>query len=238
VKRLLMISLVVLLLAGCSGGLIRPRVEKGIRDALPEYIGPAKEYTVSADGSTTAMMKGLIERLHIEGRDVQIDPNLVLGHISVVMDEVRYHPSTHELESVRSTAFQATISEAAVNRYVEQMQRSDADSQPPPSLHVKLEPGSVLVEFVPKVAGIDVLVSVAGRPVIADGDKVNFQADKASAAHLPVPSYVVNKLLDSANPILDMSVMRFPVTLQDIIVKKGAVVIKGNAQFKPVSTEQ
>lgn len=225
-RKLVPIAVFILFVAGCSGGLIRPRVEKGIRNALPNYIGPAKEYTVRADGSTSAMMKGLIESLHIEAKDVQVDPQLILTHLSVDMDQVRYDTGSRKLTSVRNTTFQAAVSEDAVNRYIELTRTSESD------LGVNLQPGKVLVEFVPNVAGLDVLVSVAGKLVIVDGDKVNFEADRAAVAHVPMPAYLVNKALQRVNPVLDMSMMRFPVTLQDITVSKGTVVIKGNAQFK------
>ncbi|HUV05262.1 MAG TPA: DUF2993 domain-containing protein [Armatimonadota bacterium] len=227
--RLFWVAILAVFVAGCSGGLIRPRVEKGIRNALPDYIGPAREYKVRADGSTSAMMRGLIEHLHIEGMDLQLEPKLLVSRISVDMDEVRYHPRTREIKSVRETTFEATLSEVAVNAYIEKNRQGESD------LRVKLEPDKVTVEFIPRVAGVNVLVSVTGRPVIAGGDKVNFVADSASAAHLPVPAYVVNKMLERANPILDMSLMRFPVSLEDIAVKKNAVIVKGRAQFKPAS---
>ena len=226
-RKLILAILVAGLIVGCSGGIVRPRVEKGIENALPQYIGPAKEYKVQADGSTTSMMDGLIERLHIEGREVQIDPKLLLSRILVDMSEVRYHPRTRELTSVKSTVFQAAVSESAVNRYIEQAREGEA------KLQVRLEPGKIRVEFVPSVVGVDVLISISGRPEIAAGDKVNFVADSGSVAHLPVPSYVVNKVLDRVNPILDMALMKFPVSLKDIVVKKNEVVIKGSADFKP-----
>ena len=226
-RILLPILVLATLVAGCSGGLIRPKVEKGIRNALPNYIGPARQYTVRADGSSTAMLKGFIERLHIEGEEVEISSDLVITRMSVDMDEVRYDTGARELQSVRSTTFQAEMSEDAVNRCVEKANDSDFD------LNLRLKPGEIWVDFVPNVVGVNVPVSIAGRPVIVGGNKVNFEADRATLAYVPLPAYLVNKVLDKLNPILDMSTMRFPVTLEVIGVKNGAVVIKGSAQFKP-----
>jgi len=230
--KLSWLAILAAFVAGCSGGLIRPRVEKGIRNVLPNYIGPAKEYIVRADGSTSSMIKGLIEHLHIEGKDVQLDPKLLVAQMLVDMDEVRYDPETRELKSVRETTFEASLSEAAVNAYIGKSRESDSD------LRVRLEPNKVAVEFVPKVVGLNVPVLVTGRPVIAGGDKVNFVADSASVAHLPIPAYIVNKALNKVNPILDMSLMRFPVCLGGVEVKENAVVVKGRAQFKPEPSQQ
>ena len=223
--RRLFALLIVLLVAGCSGGIIRPRVENGIRDALPDYIGPAKEYRVRCDGESTAMLGGVIKRLHIEGTDVQVDPNLLLSRLIVDMDEVHVNPSSHEIKSVAATSFEAVVTEKAVNHYIQATRESESE------MSVGLEPGKVAVKFVPSIGGIDVLIAIAGTLSIAGGDKVNFDADKASVAHLPVPSLVANKVLDRVNPVLDMSAMKFPVSLSSITIRKGAVSIKGSAKF-------
>lgn len=217
-----------LTIGGCVSNVVKPRVEKGIREALPQYIGPAKQYTVRADGSSTDMLNGLIAGLHIEGRDVEIHPNLTVSRLIVDMQEVRFDPGSRAVTSVASTKFEATVSEAMVNRYIEETQ-GDSD------LTVRLDPGKVLVQFVPRVAGVDVLITVAGKPMIVGGDKINFVADAGSIARLPVPAFAVNKVLDRVNPILDMSVMKFPVQLTDLLVKKGSVVIRGTAVFKPAN---
>ena len=225
-RKFIPISILLVLLAGCSGGIVRPRVEKGIKNALPGYIGPAKEYTVRADGSTMDIMNGLIARLRIEGTDVQIDPNLLLSNLWVDMTEVRYNTS-RVVTSVKETKLSATVSEAVVNKYIEQARKGEDN------LSVGFEPSKVLVNFVPNVAGVNIAVSVSGAPEIVGGNKINFVADSGSVAHLPVPDYLVNKALDRMNPILDMSVLKFPVSLKKITIMKNAVFVEGSAEFKP-----
>ncbi|HET6455727.1 MAG TPA: DUF2993 domain-containing protein [Armatimonadota bacterium] len=226
-RRVLFALLIVTLVAGCSGGVIRPRVEDGIRDALPNYIGPAKEYKVRCDGDSTKMIGGKIERLYIEGKDVQVDPNLLIGRLIDDMDQVRFHPTSHKMKSVEATSFEAVVSEKAVNRYIEQTR--DSESQ----LGVELQPGKILVKFVPNIGGMDVLIAIAGTLSVAQGGKVNFEADKASVAHLPIPALVANKVLDRVNPVLDMSAMKFPVMLSGISINKGSVSVKGTMEFNP-----
>lgn len=225
--RRLLALLLVALVAGCSGGIIRPRVEDGIRDALPDYIGPAKEYSVRCDGNSGAMLGGVIKRLHIEGRDVQVDPNLLISRLIVDMNQVRFDPGSHKMKSVESTAFEAVVTEKTVNRYIAQTRQSESE------MSVQLQPGKVQVKFVPNIGGLDVLIAIAGTLSLAGGDKVNFEADKAAVAHLPIPSLVANKALDRVNPVLDMSAMKFPVILSGITINKGSVSIRGAMQFKP-----
>jgi len=224
-KKVFPFTILATLISGCAGGLIRSEVEKGVRHALPDYIGPARSYSVNVHGDSAAILKGRIERLEIEGEDVQVDPKLSIGHLYVDMRNVRCDVKTRALKTVEQASVDALISEAAVNRYIVQT-RGDS------SLTVKLEPGKILVQFLPKVLGVGVPIAVSGTPVIVGGDKINFQADSASLGRLPVPAPVVNKALDAVNPVLDLSTMRFPVILRDIIIEKGNVRVKGNAEFK------
>ncbi len=215
------------LVAGCAGQIIRPKIEAGIEKALPGYIGPAREYRVKASGSSTAMINGEFSALHITGREVQATKDLTIDLLTVEMKDVKADPSTRKLRSVGSTTFQAEITEQAVNAYV------NASRPQGNEVRVDLEPGKITVIARPTFYGIGAEVRVTGRPAIAGGSKVNFVADKASVSIVPVPAWVVNKLLDLVNPVLDLNQMKFPVSLTSVTIEKDTVQLAGKADFKP-----
>lgn len=225
-KKLVTITALAVFLVGCGGGFVRSKVERGIRNALPQYVGPAEKYTVRVDGSSTDMMNGFIKHLHIEGTAVQVDPKLLVSQLVVDMDEVRYN-SKRELTSIGKTIFGASVTEGDINRYLAQ---SDAKEY---NIKVRLTPSQVQVSFMPNVLGVNVAVTVAGKPEIVSGSKVNFVADSASAAHLPVPAFIVNQVLANINPILDMSEINFPIAMEHITIKNGSLNLGGRAEFKP-----
>ncbi len=226
-RRLIAILLAAGSLAGCSTGLVRPRVEKGIEKALPDYIGPAREYDVKVEGSERELLRGDIDALHITGRDVQITENLLVGSLVVDMTGVRADTSTRKLKSVESTTFRGTVTEKAVNDYV------NASRPEGKEMHIDLEKGSLTVTARPSFHGIGAEVKITGKPRIEGGSRVSFVADKASLSIVPVPASIVNLLLERVNPVLDLGKMKFPVTLTSVIVKKDAVDLAGNASFKP-----
>lgn len=226
-KKLILAVLVVMSLTGCSRDFIRSKVEEGIVKVLPSYIGPAEKYTVRANGSTSAMMNGLIERLHIEGEGVEVQPGLVVSHMTVDMDEVRYEPSTRQLTSVKNTVFEARISEAMANKLIESRQATNSD------LKVEFQNGKVIVKLAPSLLGIDVPIAITGQLEITDHSKLGFVADKASVARLPVPAFAVNKVLEKKNPVLDLTDLRFPVRLNGVRVSEKSIYLKGSATIKP-----
>lgn len=225
-KRLFLLTTILAVIAGCAGDLIRSKVERGIENSLPEYIGPAVKYSATVSGPSEPMLRGKIKHLHIEGRQVEAAPSLIIDHLIVDMDDVEADTKTRQIRSVARTVFEAQVSEESVNRYIE-ASRTDTKG-----LKVALENASVTVTAYPSFLGIDTEFKVVGRPVVAGGGKVNFVADRAALVKIPVPAFIVNKVLERVNPVLDLSEMRFPVVLTSLTVKKGFVVIKGQATFK------
>lgn len=214
------------LLTGCVGGIIRSKIAEGIEESLPQYIGPAKKYTVKASGPSEPMLRGKFEHLHIEGVEVQISQNLTVDRLEVDMDKVEADPNTRQIRSVASTVFKAEVSEKYINTYI-CAARPDIEG-----LTLDLKEGKLTVTARPSVLGIGVEFKVTGKPIIAGKDKINFVADSASLAKLPIPALVVNKVLDRMNPVLDLGEMQFPVALTNIAIKKDVVVINGKAEFK------
>ncbi|MDH7481533.1 MAG: DUF2993 domain-containing protein [Armatimonadota bacterium] len=214
------------LVTGCIGGVIRSKIAEGIEDSLPQYIGPAKKYSVKVLGPSEPMLRGKFEHLHIEGLEVQISENLMVDRLIVDMDKVEADPETRQIRSVAATVFTAEVAEKSINDYI-CAARPDIKG-----LTLDLQEGKLTVTARPSVLGIGVEFKVTGKPVIAGKDKINFVADSASLARLPIPALVVNKVLDRMNPVLDLGEMQFPVALTSIAIKNDAVIINGKAEFK------
>lgn len=225
-KKAAVLGIAAMFLAGCSTGIISSKIENGIRDSLPDYIGPAKEYKVQAKGSETGMISGSIDRLLIDGTDVQLKENLVIDRMSIDMSKVRFNPRTRKVKKVESTTFEAEISPKSMNAYIS---KSDDDKN---KIKIRLEDSKVIVDASPGFMGISIPVSIKGSPSIIGNSKIDFVADEASISIIPLPAFIINKLLRNINPVLDMSQMKFPVSIQDITIKKDKVIIKGSAEFQ------
>jgi uncharacterized protein YpmS len=224
-KKMALVAALAALVSGCAGGFVRSQAESGIRDALPTYIGPAKNYTVAVDGSASGIINGHMRHVRIEGTDVQIDPKLTVAQIVIDMDDVHYNHK-RQITRIGSTLFKASVTEAMVNHFAEQGQAKEYKAK------ATLTDGSVKVDCVARLLGAGMPVSFTGKPQIAHGNKINFVVDSASAAHLSIPAAIANKILDRVNPIIDMSTMKFPVTLDTISVKQGSIDVSGKAEIK------
>jgi len=228
-RKLLILSLCAAFLSGCAEGLVHSECEKGIGKALPQYIGPAANYDVHVEGSSGEILNGFIKHIRIEGKEVQAQNDLLLNILTIDMDGVRYNKK-HEIKSIDNAVFNATVLEPAINHFI----RSGEGKKY--NMTSKLTDGKIEVRFVPKVLGVHVPVSITGRPEIVNGNKINFVADKASLAKVPLPALVVNKILAKTNPIVDMSTMKIPVTLSSLTIKPGSLAVVGHTNLMNIDT--
>lgn len=224
-KKAALLGIAAIFLAGCSTGIIRSQIEKGIRDSLPEHIGPARKYKVHVSGSESAMMDGRINRLLIEGTGVQINDDLSVDRMSIIMDKVRFNPRTHAVKGVESTTFEAELSSETLNSFISKVKDDKY------RVKIRLYDGKAVVDAAPGLLGIRVPVSVTGSPVIREGNKADFVADEASLSIIPLPASIINKLFKEVNPVLDMSQMKFPIIIEDITIEKDLIIVKGRAEF-------
>lgn len=227
-KRFAAVSAILaILVAGCAGGIIKSKVQSGIRSALPKYLGPAKNYTVKADGSGEAMLSGHIGHLHIEGEDVQMEPKLTVSKLVIDLDDIRFNTHTRKIKSIKGTDFSAVLVQDALNHFVTESTKNKYE------IDLKLQPNVINVDFSHSIMGQKSRISVVGKPAIVDGTKVNFIADKASVASLPVPKLIVDKILDRVNPIIDTTQFKLPMKLKEIAISDGSLQISGSAEFNP-----
>ncbi|MFA6666590.1 MAG: DUF2993 domain-containing protein [Armatimonadota bacterium] len=237
-KKIFAASTLLFFLAGCSGGYIRSKVETAIREALPNYIGPAKEYKVSVSGSSSAMMSGKVEGVHVLGTDVKVNitrpaPNggqlekafLDVQEMSIDMQDIFYDMKSRTLASVANADIKARVTEESINRYVRETVSNGRNYT------ISLLPGKIEAELTASALGFSIPVRLSGRLMIANGGRVNFEPDSASMAQIPIPKSAVNVLISRINPVLDLSTFTFPVTLEKINVTQGAMELVGHGSY-------
>lgn len=221
-KKTTLLFSIAALVAGCSTAIIRSKVEKGIRDRLPQYLGEAESYKVSVKGPESDLIGGKIQSLHIEGTKAQLN-GVIVDKMTVDMNDIRFDPINRTAKSVGETYFVANISSESINSYIQQ-HRDNTDS-----ISIEIKDGHVLVNAIPKFAGVNFPITIKGKPTIVNGSKVEFKADSAAISVLPVPAFIVNAIIDRVNPVFDASQIRIPITIDNITIEDGFVVISGKA---------
>jgi len=230
-RKLIPLVILALFITGC-GGMLNSKVENAIRDALPGYIGPAKSYDVKVSGSPFEMMKGHLRSLHVQGTDVRVDGLLhhgantdpiLISQLTLDAKNIRVDINKKKIRKVEDACVQGEISEEAVNAYLHY-------SESRRNISVKLLNNKIVGEMTVDVMGLKMTASMDGRAVVEDGTKISFVPDSASFASVPVPKALVERLLKSANPILDLSRLSFPVHIERVTINQGSLTFSGHAQ--------
>lgn len=214
-----------MLFSGCGSSIVNDKVEHHIEAALPQYIGPAESYKAHVDGSLGGMMDGRLRELQIEGKRVQLAPELIVNDLQVEMKGVDFDRKKNQLRSVDSTQFQADFTEDVIQRYLEKNHPGIE------GLRVRLYQDEIRIQARPAVLGVSTGVTVSGKLAVRNGDKVDFVPSQIVVQGIPSPKPVTNFVMSKVNPVLDIAHFNFPAKLTDIKIQSGKLVVYGTAML-------
>jgi hypothetical protein len=99
-------------------------------------------------------------------------------------------------------------------------------------ISLKLEPGKILVKAVVRMI-LPMTANAVCTLRLADGKQVFVDVESVEMLGAGVKS-LVQKQLDSINPVLDASSFPFEVTLDEVLVEEGRIVARGEVAPPPI----
>lgn len=214
------------LISGC-GRAVERKAEDAVNAILPEYVGPAEKYQTRVRGGTTAIVRGRLRSVHVEGTQVRLMPQLTADTLVLDLDDVEVDTKARTLRSVGAIAFVAELGETNLRRYV------DAQNFDIRDLRVSLANGAVRVTARPVLLGIPTVpFTVSGRLVVrgADGFALDFQPSRANVSVVPVPGILLDYLSEKLNPLLDLSTLRLPIHVREAQIERNRLVLRGTVR--------
>lgn len=199
-----------------------------IADALPRMLGPAAHYDVKVGGDALALTRGHARGVHVDGRDVQLMPAITVDTLRFDASDVSFDTKAKRLQKVGRVEFVGAVGQEHLTAYL-------AQAKPLPGLRVTLRRSDVQVQ-VPVAAGpIHTSVTLFGMPAPAgpEGKAISFVVDRARLSIVPIPAGLVNLALNKVNPIVDLSAVKVPLSVQRTDVQDGMLVLRGTAQIDP-----
>ncbi len=104
-----------LIFVGCVNP-VRDKVETSIAHSLPSVIGPARSYTVRADGPTLGMINGRLDELDITGVDVKLKNGMAVSRLSVSVKDIAFDRRRNKITRAGTTTYSASLSEAELSK--------------------------------------------------------------------------------------------------------------------------
>ena len=222
-RRAVLAGAAVLALTGCA----RPgerEAEKAIHKLLPEYLGPAKNYSVRVKGkSLGAISRGRLREVHIAGTDVRLTDELTVRELTVDADEVAVDLKSRSLRGVSQALFSARIDEARLDAMARKRRPKLLD------LKLRLTGSQVEVTVRPEVFGYPTVpITVLGTLSVRGGGRsLDFSPDRGRLTIVPIPEAVLDFVADRLNPVVDLSALTVPVQVERADVSGGALTLSG-----------
>lgn len=226
-NRLLLLLLpCCLLLFGCGASPRRLAARK-IADALPAALGPADRYAVRVDGEALDLARGRARHVHVDGQQVQMTPNIRLDTLTLDAHAVQFDTKARHLERADSAEAVAVMGQENLTAYLQKAKPNLT------GLKVTLREHDAEGQIPIAVLGLNTTVTLAGVPTISasGADKLDFTATQASIGHVPIPAAAVNLALRQINPLLDLSALRYPITVRQASVESGHIIVHGGVDL-------
>ncbi len=214
------------LIAVASGCNLSGQVEAGIENALPDAIGPAESYDVTVAGLRARA--GEADRVEIVGRRVEPDGAPVLDRLDLVLTGVHYDRGGKRLERVESAHGVVRVLPADLAAF---LNGRDGVREATVTLRA---PDRATVRVRPQIGDLalprGVTVELDGR-LRADDGRVRLDVNALRAAGLDLGQALADELSDRINPVVDLSETRPALSVTDVRVDSGAVVLEAEGDL-------
>ncbi len=222
-QSLIVAGLLACLVLGCGCRSVREQAQDGLRNALPQVIGPAAEYSVTIDGPSRDLRHGRIARVRVLGKQVRAKGLPQFAEMRLDARDVVVDRRRRCVKSCGAATITATLSEAELTRMlndrVRVWQRKRVRSLDG-SLRIEgwLEAGPVTLR-----GSSDYALSVKqGVEIWMTPTKVAFAGARAT-----VPALVRKRATAVLNPVYTLTDDRLKVRLAGIVPKAGQVSLTG-----------
>ncbi|MFH1454199.1 MAG: LmeA family phospholipid-binding protein [Armatimonadota bacterium] len=199
-------------------------IEKELEKRLPQWIGPAKKYTVKIkDTNFMDILTGNIKDLYLMAEDVAPPGSPVLENVKVHLYNVSF--DMDKIKKIGKADFIITAGEEAINKY------KDENLKEYPDLAVELKKDKILVSTNKKVMGFNLPVKVSGILEAEDSKKINFQCASITVSGIPLPSFVRDTLEKEINPLVDLTEIQIVTNILYIKILDRKLQVEGNAHL-------
>lgn len=214
----LTLALLAVAASGCS---VSGRVEAEIEAALPAALGPADNYEATVEG--VRLGDSTAERIDVRGDRVAREDTPVVDRLDATLWGVAFDRGNRRLSRVDSARATARLLPADLADYLA-AERGLVEPR------VTLSPPDrVSLRFRGEFEGIRLPgAEIAGRLRAQDGG-VRMEVESVRAAGIGLGGAVARRVESRINPVLDLTDEALALTVDDVRVANGALVVRASA---------
>lgn len=228
-RRVIANSLVLLaglmVLAGGCGRAINRTAERRIREALPQAIGPAKEYRVHVENSPVRTIQGQFANITIDGDDVRFPTGLILDNLHIQLKNVNVDTRKGRVRHIGEARFAITVSENSLDEFI-------AGESPPGETMRKtrltLSDNNIITVTGERVTlGIGIPFRITGPIRVASPTRIELDPTRLTVVGIPFSGLPLKFLKNRIESSVDLNQFPVPVDLFDVKTQRGSMTLTG-----------
>jgi hypothetical protein len=214
------------LLVGC-GRAINRTAERRIRDALPNILGPARQYRVHVENSPTRTIEGRLSNVTVDGDDVQLSNGLLLDQLHLDLQDMEVDTHSHQVRKIGSARFVATIGEAGLDEFLAgESPQGDTIRK----TRVSLGDRNIVTIASERVTlGVGIPFQITGPLRVAGPRRNEIDAARMVVVGIPISGMPLRFLKQRFESGLDLSQLPFPVQITSVQTTRGRLMLAGTA---------
>ena len=220
----------LLLLTGCTRAINRS-AERRIREALPDLLGPARQYRVHIANAPDRTLRGRLSTVTVDGSDVELPNGLLLDSLHLELKNVEVDTDRRRVNRVGEARFTATVREATLAHF---LAGEMPENETIRNTRLTLQEGSVTISAERVVFGFGIPFRVSGPLRVANARRVEFDPTRLVVVGIPFSGRAVQFLLRRFEGGVDLSILAFPVQVSEVQVRRGFLTLTGAADVEAI----
>ena len=216
---------IVLTGAACSR-VVNRTAERRIREALPDAIGPARQYRVHVENAPLRSVEGKFANVTIDGDDVQFPTGLLMDNMHIDLKNVDIDTGKGKVRHIGEARFVITVSDKSLDQFLA--------GEAPAGENIRKTRLTFADNNMVTVTGERVTLLNVGIPFRLTGPiraasptRVEIDPRRLVVAGIPFSGGVLSFFKSRIESSLDLRQFPVPVQLSTVTAQRGSMTLSG-----------
>jgi hypothetical protein len=218
-----LLMIVTLCLAGC-GRAINRSAERRLREALPDLLGPARQYQVHVDSAPGSTLRGHMANVTINGDDIELRNGLLLDQLHLDLKGVDVDVDHGRLRNIQEAGFVAMVGEASLDEFLAGEAPAGETFR---NIGFTLRDNRVTIRGERVVLGVGVPFQITGPLQLAGPQRIRIDPQRLTLVGISLTGLPLRFLKSRFESAIDLSSLPFPVQLTSAQSTAGRLILAG-----------
>jgi len=217
----------LVLAAGSCGRVVNRTAERRIREALPDAIGPARQYRVHIDNAPLRSIEGKFANVTIDGDDVQFPTGILLDSLHIELKQVDIDSRHHKVRHIGDARFTIIVSDRSLDQYLAGEAPAGETIR---KTRVLFGANNIVTVSGERVTLLNVGVPfrLTGPVRAASATRIEIDPRRLVVAGIPFSGGILRFFKNRIESSLDLRQFPTPIMLTSVTTEPGRMILSGS----------